>query len=142
MATLDQAHAVRDGESLDMGKIADYLKSTIPGLEGQVAVEQFHSGYSNLTYLIRIGDTDMVLRRPPFGKKARSAHDMHREYRILTALKPIFPYVPEPVAYCDDPAVMDVPFYVMQRLQGVILRKDPPRGMMLDTPTAAALCRQ
>ena len=142
MATLDQAHAVRDGESLDIAKIADYLKSILPGLTGPVAVEQFHSGYSNLTYLIRIGDTQMVLRRPPVGKKARSAHDMQREYRILKALKPVFPQVPEALAYCDDPAVMDVPFYVMQRLAGVILRKDPPKGLVLDGSTAAALCRQ
>lgn len=142
MATLDQAHAVRDGESLDVGKIVDYLRSVLPDLDGPASVEQFHSGYSNLTYLVRIGDRQMVLRRPPFGKKARSAHDMGREYRILKALKPVFPYVPEALAYCDDPAVMDVPFYVMERLEGVILRKDPPGDMALDASRAAGLCRR
>lgn len=140
MTSLDQAHAVRDGESLDVEKIAEYLNSVLPGLGGPVSVEQFHSGYSNLTYLVRVGDTEMVLRRPPFGKKARGAHDMNREYRILRALKPVFPYVPEALAYCDDPAVMDVPFYIMERMQGVILRKDVPRGLALDISTAGELC--
>ena len=142
MAKLDQSHAVRDGESLAIDNIVRYLKSVLPDLAGPVSIEQFHSGYSNLTYLITIGETELVLRRPPFGKKARSAHDMHREYRILKALGPVFPYVPEALAYCDDPAVMDAPFYVMQRLTGVILRKDPPKGLAFDPDAAATLCRR
>jgi aminoglycoside phosphotransferase (APT) family kinase protein len=76
----------------------NYLKEELSGLDGPVTVRQFHSGFSNLTYLITVGETELVLRRPPIGKKARTAHDMNREYRILSALKPVFPYVPAPLA--------------------------------------------
>jgi len=142
MISLDQAKAVRQGESLDAGAIAAYLKKRLPDLNGRVTVRQFHSGFSNLTYLIGVGETELVLRRPPFGKKAKTAHDMSREYRILSALKPVFPHVPQPLAYCDDPTVMDVPFYVMERLHGVILRKEPPEGLVLDAPAASRLCHE
>lgn len=142
MTSLDQARPVRRGESLDVDTIAVYLKDTLPGLDGPVSIRQFHSGFSNLTYLITVGGTQLVLRRPPFGRKARSAHDMNREYRILRALKPVFPYVPKTLAYCEDPAIMDVPFYVMERLQGVILRKNLPESPLLDASWARRLCRQ
>jgi aminoglycoside phosphotransferase (APT) family kinase protein len=141
MTSLDQAKAVRQGESLDAAKIAAYLKANLPGLVGPATVRQFHSGFSNLTYLITFGGTELVLRRPPFGKKAKTAHDMRREYRLLSALKPIFSLVPEPLAYCDDPAVMDAPFYVMERMQGVILRKELPEGLVIDAPAAGRLCQ-
>lgn len=142
MTYLDQAKAVRQGESLDAATIVAYLKANLPGLDGPVTVRQFHSGFSNLTYLITVGKTELVLRRPPFGKKAKTAHDMSREYRILSSLKPVFPHVPAPLTYCDDPAVMDVPFYVMERMEGVILRKEVPEGLALDAPAAGRLCRR
>jgi aminoglycoside phosphotransferase (APT) family kinase protein len=142
MTSLDQAKAVRQGESLDVSTIVAYLKANLPGLDGLATVHQFHSGFSNLTYLITVGKTELVLRRPPFGKKAKTAHDMSREYRILSALKPVFPHVPAPLAYCDDPAVMDVPFYVMERMQGIILRKEVPEGLALDAPAAGRLCQR
>jgi aminoglycoside phosphotransferase (APT) family kinase protein len=142
MTQLDQAKTVRPGESLDGERILDYLRTTLTGLDGPVKVNQFHSGFSNLTYLITVGETELVLRRPPFGKKARTAHDMNREFRILSALKPVFPYVPAPLSYCDDPAVMDVPFYVMERKQGVILRKELPETLGLDSQGAGRLCRR
>jgi aminoglycoside phosphotransferase (APT) family kinase protein len=82
----------------------------------------------------------MVLRRPPFGKKAKSAHDMGREYRILSALRPVFPYCPKPLAYTEDESVMGCPFYVMERIKGIILRKDLPKGMQLTAQEAARLC--
>ncbi|WP_319524620.1 phosphotransferase family protein [uncultured Desulfosarcina sp.] len=139
---MDQARAVRQGESLDVDAVATYLKATLKELDGPVSIRQFHSGYSNLTYLISVGARELVLRRPPFGKKARSAHDMNREYCILSALAPVFPYVPSPLAYCDEPAVMDVPFYVMERLSGVILRKTLPEGPQFDAVWADRLCRR
>ena len=140
MIPLDQARTVRSGEDLDAEKVAAHLKDNLPGLDGPVTIKQFHSGFSNLTYLVTIGRTDLVLRRPPFGHKAKTAHDMSREFRILTALKPVFPYVPRPLLYCDDPTVMDEPFYVMERLQGVILRKDLPEGLVLDVNGAGKFC--
>jgi aminoglycoside phosphotransferase (APT) family kinase protein len=134
MEYVDQAIDVRSGEELNTATVETFLRDTIPHLDGQMTVRQFPGGHSNLTYLISFKNKEMVLRRPPFGAKARSAHDMSREYRILKALKPVFPYCPEPLAYSEDPAVMRCPFYVMERIEGIILRKHLPKGMSL-TPT-------
>jgi aminoglycoside phosphotransferase (APT) family kinase protein len=103
-------------------------------------VEQFPSGFSNLTYLIKVGGTDLVLRRPPFGRKAKTAHDMGREYRILTALNPVFPYCPKPLVYTEDESVMGCPFYVMERIEGIIMRKNLPRGLELSPDQMRTLC--
>jgi aminoglycoside phosphotransferase (APT) family kinase protein len=83
---------------------------------------------------------EFVLRRPPYGHKARSAHDMLREARLLRALAPVFPRVPGVVAVCDDPAVLDADFYVMERVRGVILRTDLPPALGLDAPRTRRLC--
>jgi len=137
---IDKAKPIREGENLDWKKIEIFLKDSIPGLQGELQVRQFPSGFSNLTYLIAIGETELVLRRPPFGTKAKTAHDMAREYRILKMLKPVFPYCPEPLAYADDPSIMDTPFYIMERLRGIILRANPPKGLELTPEQNGALC--
>jgi len=140
MDIVDQAKPIRQGESLDWPRVEAVIRDSIPGLEGALEVTQFPSGFSNLTYLISIGKKELVLRRPPFGTKAATAHDMHREYRILSALKPVFPFCPEALLYCDDLSVMDCPFYVMERIRGVILRANPPKGMELSPDQARGLC--
>jgi aminoglycoside phosphotransferase (APT) family kinase protein len=127
----DKATGIRPGEELHTGRLEAFLKGNVSGLQGPLSVQQFPSGHSNLTYLIRMGDREMVLRRPPFGTKAKTAHDMGREHRILKALKPVFSYVPEPLAYTEDPSVMGCPFYVMERIDGIILRKEMPKGLNL-----------
>ncbi|GBC59207.1 aminoglycoside phosphotransferase [Desulfonema ishimotonii] len=132
MEYTDRATDIRPGEELDAARLEAFLKDSVSGLEGNLAVRQFPSGHSNLTYLVTVGETEMVLRRPPFGTKAKSAHDMGREYKILSALQPVFPYVPKPLAYTEDDAVMGCPFYVMERINGIILRKDIPAGMNLE----------
>lgn len=126
---VDRPRAVRPGEELDTTRLEEYLKGHIPGLEGALAVEQFPRGYSNLTYLIRVGARELVLRRPPFGANIKSAHDMGREYRILSHLVAAYPRVPRPLVYCEDPAVLGAPFYVMERVAGVILRATLPEGL-------------
>lgn len=136
----DRAKPVRNGEGIDHAAVEDYLKSKIPSLRGSLAVEQFPSGFSNLTYLISVGDRELVLRRPPHGTKAKSAHDMGREYRMLKALKPVYHYCPEALLYCDDESVMGCPFYVMERIKGIILRKDLPKGLSLTPEQARGLC--
>ncbi|MDI6798205.1 MAG: phosphotransferase family protein [Desulfatibacillaceae bacterium] len=138
----DKPKQTREGEQLDAAKVEQFLKDSIKGLSGQLSINQFPSGHSNLTYLVSVGDKQLVLRRPPFGKKAKTAHDMGREFRILSALHPVFPYCPKPLAYTDDPAVMGCPFYVMERISGIILRKDLPKGLALDPKQAAALCKE
>ncbi|MDD5222344.1 MAG: phosphotransferase family protein, partial [bacterium] len=133
MSFIDSTRKVRKGEELDLTRVGDYLRKNVPGLAGELVIEQFPSGHSNLTYLLRLGDTDVVLRRPPFGAKdIKAGHDMHREYRILSKLCTVYPPAPKPLAYCDDDSVMGAPFYVMERKKGIILRKDLPEGMEIN----------
>ena len=128
---LDAPGDVRPGEELDIEHLADYLPTVIPDLPaGRVEVRQFPSGYSNLTYLVRVGDRAMILRRPPVGVQIATAHDMSREYRILSHLEPVYDKAPRPLAYCEDSAVLGAPFYVMERVEGVILRKGVPDEMV------------
>ncbi len=82
-------------------------------------------GHSNLTYLIRFGAQEFVLRRPPVGPVAPTAHDMPREYKLLSVINPRFPLAPKPVLLCEDPSVIGVPFYLMERRRGFIVRSDP-----------------
>lgn len=131
MEFMDQATEVRTGEELNASLIETFLRDSIPDLDGMMTIRQFPGGHSNLTYLVTFGNKEMVLRRPPFGFKARTAHDMGREYRILKALKPYYSYCPEPLIYSDDNTVMDCPFYVMERIKGIILRKSLPKDMVL-----------
>lgn len=140
MNILDKATAPRSGESLDAEKIADFLRQTLGRLDAPISIKQFPSGFSNLTYLISGGDQELVLRRPPFGRKAKTAHDMQREYRILTAIRPEFPYCPKPLLYCDDESVIGAPFYVMERIRGIILRKDLPQGLYYSPEQMRGLC--
>jgi aminoglycoside phosphotransferase (APT) family kinase protein len=138
----DQPRNVREGEALDAAKVEAYLTRAVPGLSGPVAVRQFPSGYSNLTYLVTVGTRELVVRRPPIGRKAKTAHDMAREFRMLTALRPVFPYVPRALAYCDDESVIGGPFYVMDRVPGIIPRRDFPAGMTLTPGQARRLCER
>lgn len=140
MSIRDEAREVRSGEELDLTRLSAYLKNHIPDLGKEIRIHQFPSGFSNLTYLLRSGDREMVLRRPPFGKKAKTAHDMGREYRILTALRPVFPLCPEPLCFCEDPDIMGCDFYVMERIPGIILRKELPEGLSLSPEQARKLC--
>src|SRR5436309_8379624 len=121
---LDQPQPVRRGEELDAQKLEAYLKASLPELAGPLVIEQFPKGYSNLTYLLRVGERELVLRRPPFGAKIKTAHDMGREYRILSHVCALYPKVPKPLAYCDDESVLGAPFYVMERVAGIILRAE------------------
>src|SRR5688500_18853778 len=131
MESIDQSAAIRAGEELPEQALLAYLKQHLPDLDGPLTIEQFPAGFSNLTYLLRIGDRELVLRRPPIGAKIKTAHDMSREYRILSHLYPVYKKVPRPLFFCQDPSVLGAPFYVMERVQGVILRAQPPRGLDL-----------
>ena len=137
----DRPAPPREGEELNPAAIRAYLDSVLPQFDGDIAVRQFPGGASNLTYLLTIGDRQLVLRRPPFGTKAKSAHDMDREYRILSRLSDVFRYCPRPLAYCDDPLVLGEPFYLMERIEGIVLRRELPPGLSLDPAAAGKLCR-
>jgi aminoglycoside phosphotransferase (APT) family kinase protein len=139
-ATPDQARAVRDEDAFDVARVDAFLKQHIDGLAGSPTVRQFPGGASNLTYLLSYPDRELVLRRPPRGAKAKSAHDMLREARVMGALKASYPYVPAILARCDDASVIGQDFYVMERLSGTILRRDLPAELGLDRDGVRALC--
>ena len=130
---LDSARPVRAGEELDARTLALWLSAGAPEYAGAtLAIEQFPRGFSNLTYLLRLsGDRELVLRRPPRGVKKGSAHDMGREFRILRTLHLRGGSVPRPIAFCDDESVLGAPFYVMERVRGLILRQAAPPGLDL-----------
>ena len=93
---------------------------------GWFEVEQFPAGFSNLTYMLRLGDREMVLRRPPFGSSVKTAHDMGREYRVLSVLYKAYPLAPRAYVYCDDATVIGAPFFVMERRRGTVVRRVIP----------------
>jgi len=126
MAARSETIAMRAGESLPLDALRDYLRGRIEGAERSMQLEQFPNGHSNLTYLLRIGGRDYVLRRPPLGPVAPKAHDMVREYHVLRAVHPHFPEAPEAFLMCDDPAVLGVPFFIMERRHGTVLREEIP----------------
>ena len=141
MTLTDSPTRIRSGEELDASQIDPYLKAHIPGLSGQPAISQFPGGASNLTYLIEYPGVELVLRRPPFGHKAKSAHDMGREFRILNQLKDAFPYCPKAYAHCTDTSLIGSEFYVMERVKGIILRSDLPRELAFSADDTQGLCQ-
>jgi aminoglycoside phosphotransferase (APT) family kinase protein len=125
----DQTTAVRPGEELDLAKLEPFLRSHLPIEPGPLIVRQYPSGHSNLTYSVRLGPRDMVLRRPPFGSKVKTAHDMGREYRVLSKLHSHYLPAPHVLLFCEDVSVLGAPFYLMEPIRGIILRSDVPQGL-------------
>lgn len=140
---LDAPIQTRQGEELDTMRLADYLSQHIKGMTGLLDIHQFPSGFSNLTYMLTANvhgeRIEYVLRRPPVGANIKSAHDMEREYKVLHALRTAYPKVPSPLVYCDDIGVLGAPFYVMERVQGVILRSKKPDALDLSAPVMKRL---
>ena len=135
----EDAKPVRAGEELPLPALQAFLEREV-GVHGAVSVEQFPGGHSNLTYLVHHGEREYVLRRPPFGSKVKSAHDMGREVAVLSKLAPVYPRAPRVIAYCDNVEILGAPFYLMERRRGVILRKELPAG--LDHARIEHLCEE
>lgn len=113
---------IRTGEELQILQLNNYLKEHAPQVGEVLGVMQFPGGFSNLTYCLKTNGKELVLRRPPFGANIKSAHDMGREFKVLSLLKPCYDKVPTPIIYCEDEDVLGAPFYIMERIEGVILR--------------------
>ncbi|MBP6788241.1 MAG: phosphotransferase family protein [Candidatus Promineofilum sp.] len=122
----DDVINIRPDEKLDEATLAAYLRGRLAGSDHPLTVRQFGGGAANLTYLLDYGTHEYVLRRPPLGPVAASAHDMGREYRVLSVLWRAFPYAPRAFLFCDDAAVIGAPFFVMERRQGVVVRRSLP----------------
>ena len=136
----DKPSSIRPGEELALNKLEPFLRSHFSREAEHFSVSQFPSGHSNLTYCVELGQRKMVLRRPPFGSKVKSAHDMGREFQVLSKLHEAYPPAPKVLLYCDDFSVLGAPFYLMEPIRGIILRKDPPSGLPFAPDTAHKLC--
>ncbi|MCX2743071.1 phosphotransferase family protein [Mangrovivirga sp. M17] len=128
--SIDQPTSLKS-DKVSFDNLQKYLKDALD-ISGTVEVKQFPSGFSNLTYLIKTEEKEYVLRRPPVGANIKSAHDMSREYKVLSLLKPVYDKIPDPIAYCDDENIIGASFYLMERVKGIILRQKPPKGVVLN----------
>ncbi|MBC6402241.1 MAG: phosphotransferase family protein [Hyphomonadaceae bacterium] len=140
MSSGNPAGEVRKGEELDVVAVDAVLKDHIHNLSGTPGVKQYSGGASNLTYALIYPDRDLVLRRPPFGTKPKSGHDMHREYRVMRALMPVFPAVPPTLYYTDDNSIIGSEFYVMDKVEGHLIRTRIPEEWDWDAARARELC--
>lgn len=120
---------VRAGEELDWEALEAYLHERLPGSYGALEVQQFPNGSANLTYLLTLGGTKLVVRRPPFGKIAPGAHDMRREHKVLSRLHTAYPRAPKALLYCDDDSVIGSPFFVSEYRPGVVVWDEIPPSM-------------
>ncbi|MGB8475972.1 MAG: phosphotransferase family protein [Candidatus Acidiferrum sp.] len=136
----DTPTGIRPGEELNLAKLEPFLRRHFPGEAESFSVQQFPSGHSNLTYSVQIGARQLVLRRPPFGSKVKSAHDMGREFHVLSKLHAVYPPAPEVLLYCNEECVLGAPFYVMRPIIGIILRRDPLPGLAFAPATARRVC--
>jgi aminoglycoside phosphotransferase (APT) family kinase protein len=128
-----ETRPVRPGEELDWPRLESWLRerfhasgSLLLDPREPMQVSQFPGGHSNLTYRLRFGPTELVVRRPPFGPVPPTAHDMAREYRWLSAVHPVFSLAPRVYALCEDPAIIGSVFYVMERRHGIVIRDEEP----------------
>ena len=137
---LDTANPVRQGEELDHQAVTQWLQAQGIDLQGTPEVTQFSGGASNWTYRLQYANRDLILRRPPKGTKAKSAHDMVREYNVQNALKSQYPLVPTMVALCTDEAVIGCDFYVMKHVEGIIPRANLPRNLNFSEAQVRELC--
>lgn len=128
---IDKAIEIRKGEELNKQKLLVYLQENLSDFSNNIEIKQFPSGFSNLTYLIKNNNQEFVLRKPPIGVNIKSAHDMSREFKVLSLLSPIYTKIPKPIIFCNDETIVGSPFYLMERVKGIILRNKIPDGLNL-----------
>jgi len=126
----DDTIEVRPGERFDEDRLAAYLRDQLPGADQPLTVRQFGGGKANLTYLLDYGSHQYVLRRPPLGPVAEKAHDMKREYTVLSRLHEAYPLAPEAYLYCPDEDVIGADFFIMERRRGVVIRETMPEAFV------------
>ncbi|QIZ78727.1 phosphotransferase family protein [Ferrimonas lipolytica] len=141
MSDLNPGGHVRSGEELPLEQLLPWLAANCPQLQGKPNITQYSGGASNWTYCLDFGDTEVILRRAPAGKKAKGAHDMAREHNIQQALQPHFPLVPNMLALCQDEEIMGSDFYLMEKVDGFIPRRNLPRSLNLNSSQTNALCK-
>ena len=120
--------SVRPDEAFDENHLREYLIGKLDGSSNNLSVRQFGGGKANLTYLLDYGSHQYVLRRPPLGPLAPTAHDMSREYKVLSVLYKKFPYAPQALHLCEDEEIIGSPFFIMERKVGTVIRKRLPKN--------------
>jgi len=141
MSLIDQPKATRAEDALDINAVSAFVKSHYPNAHGALDIKQFPGGASNLTYQLNFDNVSLILRTSPKGTKAKGAHDMAREFRIMERLKPSYHYVPEMIALCSDESVIGREFYVMEKISGIIPRANLPKALTLSETEVNMLCR-
>jgi aminoglycoside phosphotransferase (APT) family kinase protein len=141
MSLIDQPKATRAEDVLDVNAVSAFVKSHYPNAHGALDIKQFPGGASNLTYQLNFDNVSLILRTSPKGTKAKGAHDMAREFRIMERLKPSYHYVPEMIALCSDESVIGREFYVMEKISGIIPRANLPKTLTLSETEVNMLCR-
>jgi len=128
MAFLDDPELIapRSDEGLVLERLEPYLREQLAQTDGALCLRQFKGGHANLTYLLRFGETEYVLRRPPLGPLAPGSHDMQREFRVLSKLFRYFPLAPRSYLHCADESIIGAPFQIMDRRHGIVIRNRMP----------------
>ncbi|HUA32536.1 MAG TPA: phosphotransferase family protein [Candidatus Binataceae bacterium] len=128
---------IRKEEQLDWTKLQAFLRDKLPGADKPLEVKQFRGGSSNLTYLMRFGDQEWVVRRPPFGPLPVGGHDMAREYKVLSQLWKVFKPAPRAMVFSDDISIIGAPFFVMERRHGLVIKQRQPLPPEMPTDPAS-----
>ena len=137
---IDQPKDVREEDKLDEKIISEFVKQHDANAKGELSIKQFRGGASNLTYQLDFENTSLILRTSPKGTKAKGAHDMGREFNIMQKLKPVYPYVPQMIAFCKDESFIGREFYIMEKLVGIIPRANLPKDLVLNKNEVQKLC--
>ncbi len=138
---MDDTKPIRPGEELDSVKLQNFLRERLKIGNDKISVSQFPAGSSNLTYCVKIGNQEYVLRRPPFGNQVKSAHDMSREFNVLSKLSKIYKPAPKPLVYCSDKSIIGSEFYLMERRNGLIIRGKSPENLENSKELQKKVCR-
>ena len=126
---MNDTNPIRPGEELNVENLQTFLRENLDLKNDEIEIAQFPAGSSNLTYCVKIGEKEYVLRRPPFGNQVKSAHDMSREFNVLSKLSHFYKPAPQPLLYCADENIIGSEFYLMERRSGLIIRGKSPAGL-------------
>lgn len=140
MSIIDQPKETRTDDALNVDAVSAFVKLHYPSAAGALDIKQFRGGASNLTYQLNFENISLILRTSPKGTKAKGAHDMAREFRIMNQLKPSYSYVPKMIALCSDESVIGREFYVMEKISGIIPRANLPKELVLSESEIKTLC--
>lgn len=137
---MSDTYPIRSGEELNEANLKAFLRENLDLKTDEIEILQFPAGSSNLTYCVRFGGNEYVLRRPPFGNQVKTAHDMSREFEVLRKLSKVYQPAPKPLIFCSDESVIGSEFYLMERRKGLIIRGKSPALLENSKQLQQAVC--